>query len=1367
MTTNEDRLDGYISGELDPNESAEIESEIENDAETQASVTDQLATDRALKELLRSDKDSDVALVKSIRARLDVSKVRHKSPLPHPAKPVNSPFSLRINTGSHAGDDVWLDRDSFIIGRSKKADIPLPDNGASRQHARLSVSAAKILIEDLGSSNGTLVNGEKIGAQLQLKPGDHVRIGDTDLILCKSAKKGQVRLVGIDGPVSGEEFVFADDRVVIGRGSSAQIRIPDHASSRENSAITHDNGRYLLSDLGSSNGTLLNGRRITGRPLLRDGDTIQIGKCVFEFVNSHIAEIGERDIPGFTILKRIGRGSLGMVYKARRHETDEIVALKVIDPAITADAKSRARLLNAARNASRIDHPNVLPVLDVGTHDDCVYLSSIWAANGSLATMIEDPDDLPPYTVTLAIALDVIRGITAGEEAGLTHHGLRPGDILIDGNGIGMVSDFGLSANFDNQLPDPKANHYRSTEELSGKAATQQSLQFTLGAIMYHALTGQQPFAGNAARDTAEGTHTEELEAIRDYNDAVPKPLANTIAKMMARRPEDRYADWDELCSDLEGIVRQGVNAQVKKPAPGVSALGAETGIKRSAKPASARARTAAPFRSRDRMPKSIRTLLTVSAILVGLLILIPITQSILRRQAAAKELANKPKQEQPASITPGVISHNEGVRERPDRSRDSASAPTITPDEPVPEPQASVDIVAPTRADNPFGARPGVWENGALYLSDGRVLVGSFLVAGEAVSFRESETAPAQILTTAAIATATFDPPAHRAVADGDHSMLRQQYDEALAYYASVPPELRAHPYVVERMITAIERRDGGASESGPTSVEPDETLDTPATTNDADTPATTPATASAPMPAVEVDAGQAFDLQGFIDQQVAAGERRIVIPPGRHRVSPNDRTHLRLENLRDIEIIAEDAEMICTETTRAMSIKNCHNVALRGLTIDYDPLPFTQGRIVSMSNNNTVHEIELFEGYPPAAEVREFKYEIYRPDTRTLRYGSYHSFTVQPTGPRSIRVTRRGNYQGEQVGDIIVIGTQHVSGGSIPHGLTINDSSNVTLEDVTLHASNCFGFFEVNCERTTYLNCRVDRRPLEGDLKPRADARIRSLNADAFHSKHAAVGPQLINCEARFMADDGVNICGEYYLVMGSSGNQVRVLTPRDINIEVGHPVELVTYTGERLEDAKVTAIAPTEGVTANEASFIRQQRMDAGHKDRLQRAKGMLITLDRNVDLPMGSVIASMLHMGNGFLVEGCSFGPNRSRGILIKASNGAVKNNTLDTCMGAAIKVAPEWWWLESGSSNNVEVSGNTVRNCDSGISVYATAGAGGVAPAGAHSNILIENNTVTDTPKRHIWVTSTKRLILRRNSCDADKIEIENCEDVRR
>ena len=499
----------------------------------------------------------------------------------------------------------------------------------------------------------------------------------------------------------------------------------------------------------------------------------------------------------------------------------------------------------------------------------------------------------------------------------------------------------------------------------------------------------------------------------------------------------------------------------------------------------------------------------------------------------------------------------------------------------------------------------------------------------------------------------------------------------------------------------------------------------------------------------------GQPFDLQGFVSKRVADGARRIVIPPGRYRVTPRHAEHLRLEGVRDVEIVADGVEMVCTETTRAVTIEKCSKLTLRGLAIDYDPLPYTQGRIAALSDDRLVHEIELFEGYPESGQIAGSKYEIFRADARTLRYGSYYDYKVEALKPRRIRITKAARYRGEQwhleqVGDIIAIATSHAPGGSQPHAVYLHDCADVTLEDVRLYASNCFGFLEVSSDHTTYRRCRVDRRT-EDDIRLRGDARIRSLNADAFHSKCAVRGPSYIECSAAFQGDDCIAINGDYHLIASSEGKALRVLAKgHGMNVQPGDPVELVSYTGERLPDAVAVAVTPDGRIREAERAFLLKQHMDRNLKTR-GLGKAFRVTLDRAVDLPRGSVICSANRIGNGFKIVGCTLGWNRSRGVIVKASQGEIRDNRIEGCWMEAVKLAPEWWWLEAGSGGDIVVSGNVIRNTQSiAIAAHAHGGNGKLAPAGAHRNITIIDNRIKQCPVPAILVTSTAGVACRNN-----------------
>lgn len=515
----------------------------------------------------------------------------------------------------------------------------------------------------------------------------------------------------------------------------------------------------------------------------------------------------------------------------------------------------------------------------------------------------------------------------------------------------------------------------------------------------------------------------------------------------------------------------------------------------------------------------------------------------------------------------------------------------------------------------------------------------------------------------------------------------------------------------------------------------------------------------------------GKVFDLQEFIDSEINAGQKRIVIPPGTYRVKPQNRQHLVLRNLSDVEIVAENVEMICTETTRAITISNCQNVTLRGLTIDYDPLPFTQGRIVKMAEDKRWLEFEIIDGYPENLQMR---ISIYDPTTELLRRNTYYGWQpFESVEDRRYRVEKADNYRfdpqrdTEELGDILVTNSNTAPNGSSAHAIVLNNCADVVLSDITLYASNCFGFLENNCERTTYLRCVIDRRALDNEIVPRGLRRFRSLNADAFHSKHATVGPRIIDCKALFMDDDAVNICGDYHMVMKSEGSRLRVLAKHDMNIQTADPLEIMTYDGRKLPEARGVAIEEIGRISEEELAFLGQQQMDKKLKEGASRNIYEVI-INRPVDLPRGSIIAAANRIGSGFKVSGCEFGYNRSRGILIKGSHGTVSNNKIFGTWEEAVKVSPEYWWLESGSSDNVTITENVIQDGKGmGIAVYAHAGSGGIAPPGAHNNIVITGNTITNMHGLHIWVTSTQGLLLNNNEFGGEipDIRIEKCRDI--
>jgi len=507
------------------------------------------------------------------------------------------------------------------------------------------------------------------------------------------------------------------------------------------------------------------------------------------------------------------------------------------------------------------------------------------------------------------------------------------------------------------------------------------------------------------------------------------------------------------------------------------------------------------------------------------------------------------------------------------------------------------------------------------------------------------------------------------------------------------------------------------------------------------------------------QVDPGVPFDLQGYINQKINAGETNIVVPPGRYRVSANNKTaHLYFNDLENITVVADSVEMICTETVQAIQINNCTNFKLKGLSVDYDPLPFTQAWIVAMSSDKNTLTADFIDGY--STTVEGSKLEIYDYDSGELSTTTYYGITyLIDTEKRRIIITKPSNYRAdnshEEIGDIVVLDSKF--GRKRPHIIRPDECTGLVLEDVTLFSGPTFGFLETNCSGSRYINCKIDRRPLATEIVERDVRRMRSINADGFHSKHASVGSKYIGCMARYNGDDGIAINGHYHIIASTNGNKLSVVPKggNSLNLSVGDTVELVSYTGERVEDASITAISTGPALSSSVKVFLQNQTFH-GSSDNTYKADNVYyVTLNRTVDLPMGSLIASANRIGNGFEVRNCIMGPNRSRGIIIKASNGVIRGNKLVSNWGQAIKLAPEYSWLEAGSGSNIEISDNVITEChDAAIAVYAEGGNGETAPAGAHKNIVISGNMISGSTNPAIAVTSTKGLKLTNNTIES-------------
>jgi len=490
--------------------------------------------------------------------------------------------------------------------------------------------------------------------------------------------------------------------------------------------------------------------------------------------------------------------------------------------------------------------------------------------------------------------------------------------------------------------------------------------------------------------------------------------------------------------------------------------------------------------------------------------------------------------------------------------------------------------------------------------------------------------------------------------------------------------------------------------------------------------------------------------DLRTVIAAQ--AGQSTIDIPSGTYLLDfSNTRSPISLSGLSDAVIDFHGATIVCNQQQQAFNITDCRNLVIKNFFLEYDPPTCTQGTITAI--NGSTWDVELHENYP-TQNITLQRTQVYDSENRELVRNFTTIWegrqTLTWTGERTLQLTGLSN-SAVKPGDFVVLTVLPES--YTPHAIYLARCLDCKLENVTVYDSNCFSFFETDCERTHYYRCTVTRKL--NDPKYSED-RLRAGYADGIHSKHATIGPIIEECTLEHNGDDCIAINGSFYPVYkaDASTKTVFILTPETmaskIKPKAGDTLVGVnnngTLRGQGIIKSIVTAYPTSSERTAcfNKLSNIREQGA---------YRYGAKITLTEWVDdLSAGDMVYSNNRIGSGFKVINNSVGHNRSRAILIKASDGEITGNTIDHSAMSAIAIAPEFYWLEAGCSQNLIIADNTISDCmydasmmsssqAAALTVVAEAPNGKLADCGAFANIDIHGNTITDCPFPAIFLNS--------------------------
>jgi len=352
------------------------------------------------------------------------------------------------------------------------------------------------------------------------------------------------------------------DRLSIGRRNSNDIVINDNLCSRDHAVIFESEGSYRVRDLGSHNGTYLNGEKISERELGKD-DVIRIGNTEFYFSRASVDTLLGQRIGGYKILEVLGEGGMGKVYKARQIAMDRLVALKVLSSKVTEDDSFIAAFKQEAKVAGQLNHHNVVSVHDFGKTDDGNYFLSMEFVDGENIQEILQRKGKLSTAQSVIIISEVAKALKFAHSKSIIHSDVKPQNILLDKNGNVKVADLGLAKYFGKSSFDRKQNtvmgtpYYMSPEQATKGRVDARTDIYSLGATLFHMVTGRPPFDGETPLTILTKHVTEEVPSPRKYDITISHQISSLIKKMMAKSPDDRHADISEVEKKLDLIKNQ------------------------------------------------------------------------------------------------------------------------------------------------------------------------------------------------------------------------------------------------------------------------------------------------------------------------------------------------------------------------------------------------------------------------------------------------------------------------------------------------------------------------------------------------------------------------------------------------------------------------------------------------------------------------------------------------------------------------------------------------------------------------------------------------------------------------------------------
>ena len=264
------------------------------------------------------------------------------------------------------------------------------------------------------------------------------------------------------------------------------------------------------------------------------------------------------EFAGFRVRSVLGRGGMSVVYQAENLRLSSVIALKVLAPELAADDVFRARFLEESRIAASLNHPNVIPIYDMGSQDDLLYIAMRYVSGTDMRQMIKKRGRILPANALFLVG-QAARALDAAHRKGLVHRDVKPGNLLIERGSDEAdpdhvyLADFGITKHAMSRSGLTSTGQFLGTidyvapEQIRGTSVTGQADQYSLGCVLYECLTGRVPFEKDL--DAAViWAHVEETPTMPTVlRPELPPGIDEVFGRVLAKRPSERYGSCREF----------------------------------------------------------------------------------------------------------------------------------------------------------------------------------------------------------------------------------------------------------------------------------------------------------------------------------------------------------------------------------------------------------------------------------------------------------------------------------------------------------------------------------------------------------------------------------------------------------------------------------------------------------------------------------------------------------------------------------------------------------------------------------------------------------------------------------------------------